>query len=117
MPPAPPSTAGNRAAESWASPAAAPRPSYVLVSEGSLAEVPDSLDWIEAAALPEVFITAHDALFTQAGLQLGETVLIHAAASGVGTAAVQLAHAAGCLVFGTSRTPGQARARSRPRPR
>ncbi len=78
---------------------------YVLVSEGSLAEVPDSLDWIEAAALPEVFITAHDALFTQAGLQLGETVLIHAAASGVGTAAVQLAHAAGCLVFGTSRTP------------
>ncbi len=77
---------------------------YVLVSEGSLAEVPDSLDWIEAAALPEVFITAHDALFTQAGLQLGETVLIHAAASGVGTAAVQLAHAAGCLVFGTSRT-------------
>jgi NADPH:quinone reductase-like Zn-dependent oxidoreductase len=38
------------------------------------------------------------------GLQLGETVLIHAAASGVGTAAVQLAHAAGCLVFGTSRT-------------
>lgn len=77
---------------------------YVLVPESALAEVPDSLDWVEAAALPEVFITAHDALFTQAGLQLGETVLIHAAASGVGTAAVQLAHAAGCLVFGTSRT-------------
>ncbi len=76
----------------------------VLAPDGSLAEVPDSLDWAEAAALPEVFITAHDALFTQAGLQLGETVLIHAAASGVGTAAVQLAHAAGCLVFGTSRT-------------
>jgi putative PIG3 family NAD(P)H quinone oxidoreductase len=77
---------------------------YVLAPEGSLAEVPDSLDWIEAAALPEVFITAHDALFTQLGLQVGETLLIHAAASGVGTAAVQLAHAAGCLVFGTSRT-------------
>jgi len=77
---------------------------YLLVPEGALAEVPDSLDWVEAAALPEVFITAHDALFTQLGLQLGETVLIHAAASGVGAAAVQLAHAAGCLVFGTSRT-------------
>jgi putative PIG3 family NAD(P)H quinone oxidoreductase len=78
---------------------------YVVVPEGSLAEVPDLLDWAEAAALPEVFITAHDALFTQAGLELGETVLIHSAASGVGTAAVQLAHAAGCLTFGTSRTP------------
>jgi putative PIG3 family NAD(P)H quinone oxidoreductase len=77
---------------------------YLLAPEGVLAEVPDSLEWAEAAALPEVFITAHDALFTQSGLQLGETVLIHAAASGVGTAAVQLAHAAGCLVFGTSRS-------------
>ncbi len=80
---------------------------YVLVSEGALAEIPESLDWAEAAALPEVFITAHDALFTQGGLQVGETVLIHAAASGVGTAAVQLAHAAGCLVFGTSRSAGK----------
>lgn len=77
---------------------------YVLAAEGAMTEIPDSLDWTEAAALPEVFITAHDALFTQLGLQLGETVLIHAAASGVGTAAVQLAHAAGCLSFGTSRT-------------
>jgi putative PIG3 family NAD(P)H quinone oxidoreductase len=77
---------------------------YLLAPEGALAEVPDSLDWVQAAALPEVFITAHDALFTQAGLQLGETLLIHAAASGVGTAAVQLAHTAGCLVFGTSRS-------------
>jgi len=77
----------------------------VLVAEGALAEVPEGLDWADAAALPEVFITAHDALFTQLDLQLGETVLIHAAASGVGAAAAQLAHAAGCLVFGTSRTP------------
>jgi NADPH2:quinone reductase len=76
----------------------------VLAPEGALAEAPDSLDWLAAAALPEVFITAHDALFTQLDLQLGETVLIHAAASGVGTAAVQLAHTAGCQVFGTSRT-------------
>jgi putative PIG3 family NAD(P)H quinone oxidoreductase len=77
---------------------------YVLVPESALAEAPETLGWTEAAALPEVFITAHDALFAQGALQLGETVLIHAAASGVGTAAVQLAHAAGCLVFGTSRT-------------
>jgi putative PIG3 family NAD(P)H quinone oxidoreductase len=75
---------------------------YLLAAESALAEVPDELDWVHAAALPEVFITAHDALFTQAALQLGETVLVHAAASGVGTAAVQMAHAAGCLVFGTS---------------
>jgi putative PIG3 family NAD(P)H quinone oxidoreductase len=77
---------------------------YLLAPEGAMTEVPASLSWTEAAALPEVFITAHDALFSQVGLQLGETVLIHAAASGVGTAAVQLAHAAGCLSFGTSRT-------------
>ena len=77
---------------------------YLLAPEATLAEVPYTLSWVEAAALPEVFITAHDALFTQGGLQLGETLLVHAAASGVGTAAVQLAHAAGCLVFGTSRT-------------
>jgi putative PIG3 family NAD(P)H quinone oxidoreductase len=77
---------------------------YVLVPESALAPVPASLDWAQAAAVPEVFITAHDALFTQAGLQMGESVLIHAAGSGVGTAAVQLAHAAGATVYGTSRT-------------
>jgi NADPH:quinone reductase-like Zn-dependent oxidoreductase len=54
--------------------------------------------------MPEVFITAHDALFTRAGLQMGERVVIHAVASGVGTAAVQLAHAAGATVYGTSRS-------------
>src|SRR5438034_753678 len=59
----------------------------------------------EVLEVPEVFMTAHDALFTQAGLQMGERVLIHAAGSGVGTAAIQLAHAAGASVFGTSRTP------------
>ena len=52
-------------------------------------------------------MTAHDALFTQAGLQMGERVLIHAAGSGVGTAAIQLAHATGATTFGTSRTPGK----------
>jgi putative PIG3 family NAD(P)H quinone oxidoreductase len=76
----------------------------VIVPESTLAEIPSELNWVEAAAMPEVFITAHDALFTQADLRMGETVLIHAAGSGVGTAAVQLAHAAGATVFGTSRT-------------
>ncbi|MEP6956477.1 MAG: NAD(P)H-quinone oxidoreductase [Chthoniobacterales bacterium] len=77
---------------------------YVVVPESNLAGIPDELDWIEAGAMPEVFITAHDSLFTRANLQMGERVLIHAAGSGVGTAAVQLAHAAGAVVYGTSRT-------------
>lgn len=78
---------------------------YVIVPESHLARIPENLDFISAAGMPEVFITAHDALFTRAGLQMGERVLVHAAASGVGTAAVQLAHAAGGIVYGTSRTP------------
>lgn len=77
---------------------------YVTVPENTLAEIPANLDWPEAAAVPEVFITAHDALFTQANLKMGERVLIHAAGSGVGTAGIQLAHAAGATVYGTSRT-------------
>lgn len=77
---------------------------YVVVPESSLAEIPDRLDWAEAAAVPEVFITAHDALFTQADLRMGESLLVHATGSGVGTAAIQLARAAGAKVFGTSRT-------------
>src|SRR5438045_2197227 len=76
---------------------------YVVLPESNLARVPAQLSWEEAGAMPEVFITAHDALFTRAGLQMGERVLIHAVASGVGTAAVQLAHAAGATVYGTSR--------------
>ncbi len=77
---------------------------FVVVPESNLARIPDELEWVEAGAMPEVFITAHDALFTQARLAKGERVLIHAAGSGVGTAAVQLAHAAGATVYGTSRT-------------
>lgn len=80
---------------------------YVTVPEATLVEIPANLTWAEAAAVPEVFITAHDALFTQAGLEMGERVLVHAAGSGVGTAAVQLAHAAGAIVYGTSRTAGK----------
>jgi NADPH:quinone reductase len=77
---------------------------YVIVPQSSLSEIPPNLDWAEAAAVPEVFITAHDALFTQAALEMGERVLVHAAGSGVGTAAIQLARAAGALPYGTSRT-------------
>ncbi len=78
---------------------------YVVVPENHLAEIPTGLGFEEAAAVPEVFITAHDALFTQAHLKTGESVLVHAAGSGVGTAAVQLARAAGAAaVYGTART-------------
>lgn len=78
---------------------------YILEPEGLLVEIPENLDFVQAAGIPEVFMTAHDALFTQAALQMGERVLIHAAGSGVGTAAIQLAHATGATVYGTSRTP------------
>lgn len=78
---------------------------YLLIHEGMLVEIPEKLDFIQAAGIPEVFMTAHDALFTQAGLQMGERVLIHAAGSGVGTAAIQLAHAVGATTYGTSRSP------------
>jgi putative PIG3 family NAD(P)H quinone oxidoreductase len=77
---------------------------YVVVPENHLAEIPRNLNWAEAAAVPEVFITAHDALFTRAHLQPGQTMLVHAAGSGVGTAAIQLTRAAGAKAFGTSRT-------------
>src|SRR5437763_2598618 len=77
---------------------------YVVVPEAALAGIPDSLDWAAAAAVPEAFITAHDALFTQGALALGERMLIHATGSGVGLAATQLAHAAGASVCGTART-------------
>lgn len=80
---------------------------YILAHEGLLVEIPANLDFAQAAAIPEVFMTAHDALFTQAGLRMGERVLIHAAGSGVGTAAIQLASATGATAFGTSRTPAK----------
>src|SRR5204863_6836193 len=65
--------------------------------------VPQSLSWPEAGGLPEVFTTAHDVLFTQAGLQSGEHLLVHGAAGGVGTAAVQLGRALGARVTATVR--------------
>ena len=81
---------------------------YVCVPESHLAEVPEGLDFPAAAAVPEVFVTAHDALFARARMRTGERVLVHAAGSGVGTAAVQLARAAGAgAVYGTARTPAK----------
>jgi putative PIG3 family NAD(P)H quinone oxidoreductase len=70
-----------------------------------VARIPEELSFVDAAAVPEAFITAYDALSSQAELSMGETVLIHAAGSGVGTAAVQLARACGARPIGTSRTP------------
>ena len=76
-----------------------------LVNERVLMPVPEQLDLTLAGGVPEVFTTAHDALFTQAGLRLGERLLIHGAAGGVGTAAVQLGRATGARVTGTVRNP------------
>jgi NADPH:quinone reductase-like Zn-dependent oxidoreductase len=65
--------------------------------------VPDGLEWPQAGGTPEVFTTAHDALFTQAGLEPGEHLLVHGAAGGVGTAAIQLARGTGARVTATVR--------------
>jgi NADPH2:quinone reductase len=66
--------------------------------------VPEALDWPAAGGFPEVFTTAHDAVFTQAGLEAGERLLVHGGAGGVGTAAVQLGRAAGARVTATVRS-------------
>jgi putative PIG3 family NAD(P)H quinone oxidoreductase len=76
-----------------------------VVHERVLMPVPASLDWPAAGGLPEVFTTAHDALFTQAGLRAGERLLVHGGAGGVGTAAIQLGRAAGARVTATVRNP------------
>jgi putative PIG3 family NAD(P)H quinone oxidoreductase len=74
-----------------------------VVHERHAIRVPDRLTWAEAGGFPEVFTTAHDALFTQCGLAAGDRVLVHGAAGGVGTAGVQLAVAAGASVVATVR--------------
>ncbi len=74
-----------------------------LVNERQLMPVPAALDWVAAGGLPEVFATAHDAVFTQGELRTGERLLVHGGAGGVGTAAVQLGHAAGARVTATVR--------------
>ena len=77
---------------------------YLVTPESQCAHVPETLDLLAAGGVPEAFITAHDAMSTQADLHPGARVLIHAVASGVGTAAMQLACAIGATVVGTSRT-------------
>ena len=74
-----------------------------VVHERQLMAVPDVVEFPAAGGLPEVFTTAHDALFTQAGLRVGERLLVHGGAGGVGTAAVQLGHATGAHVTATVR--------------
>jgi NADPH:quinone reductase len=78
---------------------------HLTAHERMLCRVPAEMDLVTAAALPEVFMTAFDALFWQAELAMGETLLVHAVASGVGTAAVQLAARAGARAIGTTRSP------------
>ena len=77
---------------------------YVVTHERALARIPAEIAFEDAAAVPEAFITAHDAMVTQAGLRSGEVMLVSAAGSGVGTAAIQLAHAMGAIAVGTART-------------
>jgi putative PIG3 family NAD(P)H quinone oxidoreductase len=74
-----------------------------VVHERLLMPVPDALSWEQAGGVPEVFTTAHDAIFTQCGLRPGERLLVHGAAGGVGTAGVQLGRAAGAIVTATVR--------------
>jgi NADPH:quinone reductase len=74
-----------------------------VVHERTAMPVPEELDWTAAGGVPEVFTTAHDALFTQAHLTVGERLLVHGAAGGVGMAAVQLGAMAGARVTATVR--------------
>ena len=76
----------------------------VNVPHQMLMPIPNEWSYEKAAAIPEVFLTAFVNLFMEAGLQAGETVLIHGGASGVGTAGIQLARQAGCRVFTTAGT-------------
>jgi putative PIG3 family NAD(P)H quinone oxidoreductase len=76
----------------------------VVVHEATAIPVPGNVSLAHAAAIPEAFLTAHDALFTLLSLRRGEALLVHAVGSGVGAAAVQLGAAAGARVLGTSRS-------------
>ena len=78
-----------------------------VVHERLLMPVPDGVDWPVAGAFPEVFTTAHDALFTQCGLGPGHHLLVHGGAGGVGSAAVQLGVTAGARVTATVRDPAR----------
>jgi putative PIG3 family NAD(P)H quinone oxidoreductase len=77
---------------------------FLVADARAVAHVPSTLSWTDAAAIPEAFMTAHDALVTQAGVRAGEHVLIHAVGSGVGLAATQLARSFDAIPYGTART-------------
>lgn len=77
---------------------------FAVTREHELVRVPDGMSWEEAAAVPEAFITAHDALLTLGHMRSGDYVLVHAAGSGVGVAVVQLTRALGGVCIGTVRT-------------
>ncbi|HUR77467.1 MAG TPA: zinc-binding dehydrogenase [Acidimicrobiales bacterium] len=76
---------------------------HIVAPAPTLLRVPPNVTWAEAGGFPEAFTTAHDALFTQCGLGMGERVCIHGAAGGVGSAAVQIARGAGAHVTATVR--------------
>jgi putative PIG3 family NAD(P)H quinone oxidoreductase len=76
----------------------------VVAPARTMVRIPEGLSFVEAAAIPEAFITAYDAMVVQGRLAAGETVLVHAVGSGVGTAAVQIARAIGAFPIGTART-------------
>lgn len=80
---------------------------HVTVAAGEAMPIPAGMSAVDAAAIPEAYLTAFDALFLQGKLCLGERLLIHAVGSGVGTAALQLAREAGAFILGTSRTQGK----------
>jgi NADPH:quinone reductase len=77
---------------------------FALTREDALVAIPSTLSWEDAAAVPEAFITAHDALVSQAAMRAGERVLVHAVGSGVGLAACQLVRAFGGTAYGTARS-------------
>jgi NADPH2:quinone reductase len=77
---------------------------FVCVHEREAIAIPEGMEFSEAAAIPEAFLTAYDALFNQLEMEIGERLLIHAVGSGVGTAGLQLANLAGLKVIGTSRS-------------
>jgi putative PIG3 family NAD(P)H quinone oxidoreductase len=77
---------------------------FLVTHHRTLAKIPENLSFEQAAACPEAFVTAYDAMVSQANLKSGEWVLIHAAGSGVGTAAVQICKAIGARSVGTTRS-------------
>jgi NADPH2:quinone reductase len=84
---------------------------YTVANQRALMRIPDGMSWAEAASIPNVFVTAHDAIVTNAQMKRGESVMITAGSSGVGTAAIQIArHLGANLVIATSRSPSKSAA-------